>query len=406
MNYGGFWIRFLAYLVDSVIVFILVVVLAAAVAFLGEAGAALIPAICLGVPVLYWALMQASAHQATIGKALLGLKVTDATGARLAVTRSLAREVCKYISAIPLLIGFIIAGVTKRKQALHDFFANTTVVRDGRAHVLIALVIGLFGWIAPAALVTVVGVGLFSGMTDLMGGDMLAAVQEAQKQASAPAPKPPVPAPQKPAAAKQAPAPAPAAPVVVKTAVPVAVPSEPAKASVEAKPAPVLASTTVVAQAPEAPKPTAAPKEPAKPAAASKEPEKPKPVARKPKPAAPQEPAMAKEPAKAAPVQMAAAAPAGPGPRFNDLITAVLYRDLKTVEALLAFGKWVDKPDSQGTTPLQLAASLGEASIAAALLKAGANPNLPGPGGETALAIARERNDAAMLGLLKQYGGR
>ena len=65
MNYGGFWIRFLAYLVDSVIVFILVVVLAAAVAFLGEAGAALIPAIWLGVPVLYWGLMQASARQAT-----------------------------------------------------------------------------------------------------------------------------------------------------------------------------------------------------------------------------------------------------------------------------------------------------------------------------------------------------
>jgi ankyrin repeat protein len=51
-----------------------------------------------------------------------------------------------------------------------------------------------------------------------------------------------------------------------------------------------------------------------------------------------------------------------------------------------------------------IATMQGDAPIAEALLKAGANPNRPGPGGETALSIARERKDAAMVGLLERTG--
>ena len=87
--------------------------------------------------------------------------------------------------------------------------------------------------------------------------------------------------------------------------------------------------------------------------------------------------------------------------RFNDLVTAVLYRDAGAVNDLLAFGKWPDKADSSGMTPLMLAASIGDAGIAQALLKAGANPRRAGPGGQTAISIARERKDAAMLGVLQ-----
>jgi uncharacterized protein len=76
------------------------------------------------------------------------------------------------------------------------------------------------------------------------------------------------------------------------------------------------------------------------------------------------------------------------------------------VDELLAFGKWPEKADSRGITPLMLAAMLGEAGMAEALLKAGANPNRPGPGGSTATSIARERSDTAMLKLLQGHGGR
>jgi ankyrin repeat protein len=98
--------------------------------------------------------------------------------------------------------------------------------------------------------------------------------------------------------------------------------------------------------------------------------------------------------------------PSVPGPRFNDLATAVLYKDPKGVAELLAFGKWPDKPDSRGVTPLMLAAELGDAESAEALLKAGADPNRPGPGGDTATSIARERRHGALLGLLQRFGGK
>jgi ankyrin repeat protein len=81
-------------------------------------------------------------------------------------------------------------------------------------------------------------------------------------------------------------------------------------------------------------------------------------------------------------------------------MTAVLYRDAGAVNQLLAHGKWPDKPDSRGVTPLMAAVAIGERTIAQALLKAGADPGRSGPGGETALSIARERKDAALLALL------
>jgi hypothetical protein len=99
-------------------------------------------------------------------------------------------------------------------------------------------------------------------------------------------------------------------------------------------------------------------------------------------------------------------APATPAPKFNDLMTAVVYGDPKTVEQLLALGKWPDKPDSRGVTALMLAAMHGDAVSAEALLKAGADPNRPGPGGDTATSIARERQNAAMVNLLQRYGGK
>src|SRR5256886_16382140 len=89
--YGGFWIRFLAYLVDSVVFFTLLVALAAGAAFLGDLGALVITAAVLAGPLLYWGLMQASARQATVGKSLLGMKVTDAAGQRLSIGGRSAR---------------------------------------------------------------------------------------------------------------------------------------------------------------------------------------------------------------------------------------------------------------------------------------------------------------------------
>jgi uncharacterized RDD family membrane protein YckC len=421
MNYGGFWIRFLAYIVDSLIVFIafFAIVMLVTVMGLELAGTQLILFV---MGVLYYALMQSSKRQATFGKALLGLKVGGPDGERIGLGRALAREVAKILSTLTLLIGFIIAAFTKRKQALHDLIATTVVVRAEPGHVVAGLAIAVLALVAPFIVAFMFGAAVFTAALGDFAGSMMSGTDIAMQPPQKPAAPAPGAKPAAPAAAKPA---APASTADAKPAGPTA-DAKPAAPAVEAKPAAAPApAPTVIAQAQpakpagapaESPKPRAA--EPAKPMAAepvkpmAAEPEKPKmaerTVEKAPEPARKAEVA---EAPKAADAPMRTAAPAPqvasvPGPRFNDLATAVLYRDPETVEVLLGYGKWPDKPDSRGVTPLMLAASLGDARSAEALLKAGANPNRPGPGGETAVIIARERRDTAMLGLMQRYGGR
>lgn len=396
MNYGGFWIRFVAYLVDSLIVtigFVGIMLLISAMG-LELAGAEVI---FLVLAILYWALMQSSKRQATIGKSLCGLKVAGPNGERISVGRALGREAAKIISSLTMLIGFVIAAFTRNKQALHDFVASTYVVREGPSRVLAAVAIAVLALFAPAIAVAMFGAGALTSVL----GPMAAMLEDpvAMQKPAAQAPRPAAPAAPKPVAVAEAPKPAAAAPK------PVAVAEAPKPAAEAPKP---------VAEAPK-PAPTPVAKAPAAPAKLP-EPAKSAPAPVKVAESAPVVEAPAKMEREPTPVIRAAvqddAAPAPriqvvAGPvieskiRFNDLMTAVLYRDAGAVNDLLAFGKWPDKTDSSGMTPLMVAAQIGETAIAQALLKAGADPRRAGPGGQTAISIARERKDAAMLGLLQ-----
>ena len=411
MNYGGFWIRFVAYVIDSAIVTIAFVAIMFLLGMMGlELAGAQFIFVVLGI--LYWALMQSSKRQATLGKALCGLKVGGPNGERISVARALGREAAKIVSSLTFLIGYVIAAFTRNKQALHDFVATTYVVRDTPGRVPVAVALAVLIILSPVIAVMLFGAAM---LTDAIGpmAAMLGEDVTMQKPA-AQAPKPaaqPVP---KPAATAVATAPAaPPAPAAPKPA------AEAPKPAAEApKPAP-----TTVAAAPAAPvKPPEPPKSapaPVKEAPKSAAPTPPAPSAPAPK-AEPAVVKVAETPAKAEPepapvIRTAVQEDAAPAPRiqtvagpvveskirFNDLVTAVLYRDAGAVNDLLAFGKWPDKADSTGMTPLMIAASMGETQIAEALLKAGANPRRAGPGGQTALSIARERKDAAMLGLLQ-----
>ena len=59
----------------------------------------------------------------------LGLKVTDMEGNRISFGRATGRYFGKIISGMILYIGYIIAGFTEKKQALHDIMANCLVTR-------------------------------------------------------------------------------------------------------------------------------------------------------------------------------------------------------------------------------------------------------------------------------------
>lgn len=78
---------------------------------------------------LYYALMESSERQATVGKMALGLQVTDNELHPLTFARASGRFFSKLVSYATFCIGFLMAGWTERKQALHDKIAGTLVIR-------------------------------------------------------------------------------------------------------------------------------------------------------------------------------------------------------------------------------------------------------------------------------------
>ncbi len=123
MEYAGFWNRAIALLIDSVILAIVSII---ANLILNESLAAFIGTF-LGW--LYFAGMESSERQATLGKSAMGLVVTGIDGNRISFLRATGRYFAKILSALILLIGYFMAAFTARKQALHDILASTLVLK-------------------------------------------------------------------------------------------------------------------------------------------------------------------------------------------------------------------------------------------------------------------------------------
>jgi uncharacterized RDD family membrane protein YckC len=437
LAYGGFWARFAALIIDNAILTIVAIVLIAVASLVDEALVALATAIYFIGALLYWPIMECSARQATLGKQLLGLQVSTVAGERLSFLRSLGRNLAKIISGLPLYIGFLLAAFTSRKQALHDIIASCVVVRAGPSNFMKAV-----GATVGAILVTIAA-GYYY-VSSIYLPEMEKAMKAAQK--GKPAMKPPVaqapaPSPAFPAADKPGPAPvgaqptAPAieAPPTKVAATPVApaqvkepaAPAKPAAAEMKptpAQPAAAPAKPAAVEIKPTPAKPVAAPAAPAKPASAeptkpaaepavkAKPAPRPQPVitAAAPVDEAPQAPREAPAPRPAAPpveVTRVPAIAAGPTPVYNDIMTAVMYRDRAGVTQLLDLGWWPDRRDSNGVTPLMAAAMNGDAAMTELLLRRGADPTLRGPGGST-LDYANRGGDGKVAELLRKAGAR
>ena len=141
--YAGFLRRWAAFFVDEIIigipmmvVFVILGVVGAAAGSGGGDGsdAAAGVLVLLAYPIyyawkaVYYAGQESSVHQATLGKRLLGIKVTDDRGERLSFGHALGRWFGAALSYITIYIGFLMAAFTERKQALHDMVAGTLVV--------------------------------------------------------------------------------------------------------------------------------------------------------------------------------------------------------------------------------------------------------------------------------------
>ncbi|MDH4224220.1 MAG: RDD family protein, partial [Deltaproteobacteria bacterium] len=109
-QYGGFWKRVVAYIIDGFVLLIPTLVVSyflmpstEAIAENPEAAMAAMPAyygLTLLIDLIYFAGMESSAKQATLGKMALGMKVTDVNGNRISIGRAVGRFFGKLLSGL------------------------------------------------------------------------------------------------------------------------------------------------------------------------------------------------------------------------------------------------------------------------------------------------------------------
>lgn len=138
LTYANFWIRFVALLIDGLLTSVVTAII------LLTLGLPLVPDITdiearlkmnlvnVAVGWLYHASFESSSYQATPGKQAMGLFVTDTEGYRINFSRASWRYFGKLLSGLLLLLGYILAAFTPRRQALHDLMAGTLVLKHPR----------------------------------------------------------------------------------------------------------------------------------------------------------------------------------------------------------------------------------------------------------------------------------
>ncbi len=138
---AGFWLRFAAAFIDGLVLiplwfassFISALAQVALVSAHNRALYAIAGQVTWVIYILgawpYYALMESSRAQATVGKMALGIVVTDIGGRPLSFGRASARYWAKGLSIVICYVGFLLAAFTQRKQALHDLVVGTLVLR-------------------------------------------------------------------------------------------------------------------------------------------------------------------------------------------------------------------------------------------------------------------------------------
>ena len=156
VTYAGFWLRVVAAIIDGILMgipfgAIFFVMIAGQLPFLMRAQQEdpmsvmlkILPqififlAICLVGSWIYWAALESSTWQATLGKKALGLYVTDLQGTRATFGRTSGRffagrgiaSIVPSVGGLYFIVSCILAGITEKKQALHDIIAGCLVLR-------------------------------------------------------------------------------------------------------------------------------------------------------------------------------------------------------------------------------------------------------------------------------------
>jgi uncharacterized RDD family membrane protein YckC len=142
-TYAGFWLRFAAYLIDTLILGVVFVPVGFVIGIVMAANGSdetseLMPVVNMGINGgsimagwLYSSLLESSSWQGTVGKKLVGIRVTDLNGYPISFGKATGRYFGKILSSMICLVGFIMVAFTEKQQALHDQLAGTLVVTGG-----------------------------------------------------------------------------------------------------------------------------------------------------------------------------------------------------------------------------------------------------------------------------------
>jgi uncharacterized RDD family membrane protein YckC/type II secretory pathway pseudopilin PulG len=157
VTYAGFWKRVAAYIGDYIVLGIVGSLIGGAM--LGSviktndpqkvlAASLGFYALMIPLVVLYFTVMESGAGQATFGKRMVGIVVTDLNGQRISFLKALGRLLGKIVSGAIFYVGFMMAGFTEKKQGLHDIMAGTLVVnkdpnQTGLGGCAVLLLVGL-----------------------------------------------------------------------------------------------------------------------------------------------------------------------------------------------------------------------------------------------------------------------
>jgi len=136
MSFAGFWRRVLAAVIDTLLLWLpgslFTFFLKSKLLSIGwsKVELAILDYIQLVIIwTLYYGFLESSKIQGTLGKRLIGIKVTDIHGQRISFSRAIARALLQYVAILPLGIGIFMVAFTKRKQGLHDMIAKCLVIK-------------------------------------------------------------------------------------------------------------------------------------------------------------------------------------------------------------------------------------------------------------------------------------
>ncbi len=140
-SYAGFWLRFLAALLDGLIVGVPVFLVSAALAstngpgsggiFLNPAAGPLVNILSIVAGMLYYGLLEGGPTGQTIGKRACGILVVDADSGQpgIGTGRGIGRYFARWLSQLVLYLGYLWMLWDPKKQTWHDKLARTVVVK-------------------------------------------------------------------------------------------------------------------------------------------------------------------------------------------------------------------------------------------------------------------------------------